>query len=145
MFARICADICSLLQCPIFSKSKMSAKGRMKKKTKSEFYASFCRRPQAYLRRAADVRKKIAPADTEKCPQKSAGFDKGKDICGFVADICGHTPTSAKIYTNERGSPHMSAAYARPVADIKGTGLQYLFLCCHTDKIMSTPTYLSEC
>ena len=68
----------------------MSAKVRSEKKTKSEFYASFCRRPQAYLGRVADIRKKIAPADTEKCPQKSAGFDKGTDICGFVVDICGH-------------------------------------------------------
>ena len=74
------------------------------------------------MRRAADVLKKIAPAHTEKCPQKSTGFDKGTDICGFVADICGHTPTSAKIYANVRGSLHMSAAYARPVADIEGTG-----------------------
>ena len=57
--------------------------------TKSEFYTSFCGRPQANLHRAADIRKKIAPADTEKCPQKSAGFDRGTDICGFVADICG--------------------------------------------------------
>ena len=67
--------------------------------------------------------KKIAPADTEKCPQKSAGFDKGTDICGFVADICKNMPTSAEIYANVRGSPHMSAAYARPLADIEGTGL----------------------
>ena len=78
------------------------------------------------MRRAADVHKKIAPADTEKCPQKSAGFDKGMDICGFVADICGHTLTSAMIYANVRGSPHMSAAYARPVADIDGTGRVHL-------------------
>ena len=72
----------------------MSAKDRREKKTKSEFYASFYRRPQAYLRRAADVRKKIAPADKEKCPQKSAGFDESMDICGFLLDICWHTPTS---------------------------------------------------
>ena len=66
---------------------------------------------------------KIAPADTEKCPQKSAGFDKGMDI---ILRICsGHLRTyanSAMIYANVRGSPHMSAAYARPVADIEGTG-----------------------
>ena len=54
------------------------------------------------MHRAADVRKKIAPVDTEKCPQKSAGFDRGTDICGFVADICGHTPTSAMIYAEVR-------------------------------------------
>ena len=54
--------------------------------------------------------------------QKSSGFDKDTDICGFLADICGHTPTSSKIYTNVCGSPHMSAAYARPVVDIAGTG-----------------------
>ena len=99
----------------------MSAKVCSERK-QSEFYASFCGRLQAYLRRAADVCKKIATADTEKCPQKSAGFDKGTDICGFVADIYGHTPTSVMIYANVRGSPHMSAAYARPVADIEGTG-----------------------
>ena len=126
MSARICADIRSLLQCLIFSKSKMSAKVRSpKKKTKSEFYTSFCRCPQAYLHRAADVCKKIALAETEKCQQKSAGFDKGTDICGFVADICVHTPTSSMIYANVRGSPHMSAAYARPVADIEGTGFYW--------------------
>ena len=108
MSSRICADICSLLQCLIFSKSKMSAQVRNKKKTKSEFYTSFCGRPQANLHRAADVRKTIAPADTEKCPQKSAGFDRGRDICGFVADICGHTPTSAMIYAEVRICPqHM--------------------------------------
>ena len=107
MSARICADICSLLQCLIFSKSKMSALSQQKK-TKSEFYTSFCGRPQANLHRAADVRKKIAPADTEKCPQKSAGFDRGTDICGFVADICGHMPTSAMIYAEVRICPqHM--------------------------------------
>ena len=107
MSARICADICSLLQCLIFSKSKISARPQQKK-TKSEFYTSFCGRPQANLHSAADVRKKIAPADTEKCPQKSAGFDRGTDICGFVADICGHTPTSAMIYTEVRICPqHM--------------------------------------
>ena len=103
MSARICADICSLLQCLIFSKSKMSAQVRNKKKKKKKksqnfTQAFFCGRPLANLHRAADVRKNIAPADTEKCPQKSAGFDRGTDICGFVADICGHTPTSAMIY-----------------------------------------------
>ena len=78
------------------------------KKKQSEFYTSFCGRPQANLHRAADVRKKIAPADTEKCPQKSAGFDRGTDICGFVADICGHTPTSTMIYAEVRICPqHM--------------------------------------
>ena len=110
MSARICADICSLLQCLIFSKSKMSAqvRNKKKKKTKSEFYTSFCGRPQANLHRAVDVRKKIAPADTEKCLQKSAGFDRGTDICGFVADICWHTPTSAMIYAEVRICPqHM--------------------------------------
>ena len=61
-------------------------------------------------------------AFAEKCPQKSAGFDKGTDICGFVADICGHKPTSAMIYANVRGSLHMSGAYARSVADIEVTG-----------------------
>ena len=76
------------------------------------------------MRRAADVRKKIAPDDMEKCPQKSPGFDKGTVIYGFVADICGHTPTSAMIYANVRGSLHMSAAYARPVADIESTGAE---------------------
>ena len=106
------------------------------KKTKSEFYASFCGRPQAFLRRAADVRKKIAPAHTEKCLQKSAGFDKGMDICGFVADICGHTPTSTKIYSNVRGSLHMSAAYARPVADIEGTGQKPIAVKFHIDPIV---------
>ena len=107
MSARICADICSLLQCLIFSKSKMSAQVHNKKK-QSEFYTSFCGRPQANLHRAADIRKKIAPADTEKCSQKSAGFDRGTDICGFVADICGHMPTSAMIYAEVRICPqHM--------------------------------------
>ena len=77
---------------------------------------------QNFTQAFADVRKKIAPADTEKCPQKSAGFDKGTDICGFVADICGHKPTSAMIYANVRGSLHMSGAYARSVADIEVTG-----------------------
>ena len=108
MSARICADICSLLQCPIFSKSKMSAKVRMKKNK--------VRILRKLLRMFAGLL-----AHMEKCPQKSTGFDKGTDICGFVADICRHTPTSAKIYANVRGSPHMSAAYARPVADIEGT------------------------
>ena len=62
-------------------------KKKKKKKNKSEFYTSFCGRPQAYLRRAADARKQTTPADMEKCPQKSAGFDKGTDICGFLVDI----------------------------------------------------------
>ena len=82
MSARICAKIRSLLQCPIFSKSKMSAKVCMKKKTKSDVY----------------VPKKIAPADMEKCPQKSAGFDKGTDVCGFVADICQLTQKFTQMY-----------------------------------------------
>ena len=62
MSVRICADICSLLQCLIFSMSKMSAQVSNKKKQSQNSTQAF-----------ADVRrltcKKIAPADTEKCPQ----------------------------------------------------------------------------
>ena len=50
-------------------RNKKKKKKKKTKKTKSEFYTSFCGRPQANLHRAAGVRKKIAPADTEKCPQ----------------------------------------------------------------------------
>ena len=50
------------------------------KKNKVRILRDSCGRPQAYLGRVADIRKKIAPADTEKFPQKSAGFDKGTDI-----------------------------------------------------------------
>ena len=72
MSARICADICSLLQCPIFSKPKMSAKVCMKKNTKSEFYESFCGCPQAYLRRAAESAKRqplLIQKNVYKSPQ----------------------------------------------------------------------------
>ena len=63
-------------------KSEISAKVHSKnKKNPSQNFI------QAYLRRAADVRKQTTPADMEKCPQKSAGFDKGTDICGFLVDI----------------------------------------------------------
>ena len=70
------------------AQSFLSSKRPQRKKKQGQNFT------QAYLRRAADVRKKIAPADMEKCPQKSAGFDKGMHICGFLADICGHGPTS---------------------------------------------------
>ena len=109
------------LKCPIFSKSKMSAKVRSEKKQSQNFTQAF-----ADVRMLTDM---IALADMEKCPQKSAGFDKGTDICGFLGDICEHMPTSSKSYTNVRGSPHMSAAYARPVADIEGTGDVYKMTC----------------
>ena len=102
MSARICVEISSLLQCPIFSKSKISQKSTAKKNK-----VSFCGRQEAYLRRAADVLKKIAPADTEKCPQKSSGFDKGTDI-RQLSQYDLHKCTQ------------MSAAYARPVVDIGG-------------------------
>ena len=101
-------NFCGHMQFTSMPNLSLSPKCLQQKNTKSEFYTSFCGRPQANLHRAADVRKKIAPADTEKCPQKSAGFDRGTDICGFVANICGHTPTSAMIYAEVRICPqHM--------------------------------------
>ena len=58
-----------------------------------------------------------------KSPQ---ALKKARTFADFLADTRGHTPTSPKIYANVRGNPHMSAAYARPVANIAGTGIGHL-------------------